>query len=330
MHRIAGGMKVMKLGVIMDPIAGIDYHKDTSLALLLAAQARGWDLYYMEMGDLAFGVDAPRASCRRLQARADPRRWHELGAEEERVLADFDAILMRKDPPFNMEYIYATYLLDYVADDALVVNHPSALRAVNEKFFIRRFPQCIAPTLIARDARRIKAFLAEQERIVLKPLHGMGGESVFRVDAGDPNTQVIIETVTRYASRYVMAQRYLPEIAEGDKRIFLLDGEPLDWALARIPAPGETRGNLAAGGRGEDVALSKRDRWICGQVGPLLREMGLLFVGLDVIGDYLTEINVTSPTGVRELDKLRGLDIGGRVMEIIEGRVGRGTRPLRR
>ena len=312
----------MKLGIIMDPIAGIDYHKDTSLAMLLAAQQRGWELYYMEVGDLAYAADAPRASCRRLEARADARQWHQLGEAREIALADLDAILMRKDPPFNMEYIYTTYLLEYVAAaGTLVVNDPAALRNVNEKFFIRRFPQCIAPTLIASDARRIRAFLAEQRRIVLKPLHGMGGESVFRIDDGDPNANVIIETVTRKGSRFAMAQRYLPEVAQGDKRILLLDGEPLDYALARIPAPGETRANLVAGGRGESVELSRRDRWICEQVGPLLREMGLLFVGLDVIGDYLTEINVTSPTGVRQLDKLRGLNIAAMLMDIIEARL---------
>ena len=312
----------MKLGIVMDPIAGIHYQKDTSLAMLLAAQARGWELHYMEMGDLAYPADVPRASCRRLEVRADPQQWFTLSAAEEIALADLDVILMRKDPPFNMEYIYATYLLEYVAAaGTLVVNDPAALRSVNEKFFIRRFPECIAPTLIARDARRIKSFIAEPGRIVLKPLHGMGGESVFRIDADDANTNVIIETVTRNGGRYAMAQRYLPEIAQGDKRILLLNGEPLDYALARIPAVGETRGNLAAGGSGEGRPLSERDREICARVGPLVKEMGLLFVGLDVIGDYLTEINVTSPTGVRELDKIYELDIAARLMEIIEGKL---------
>ncbi|MGI9228990.1 MAG: glutathione synthase [Gammaproteobacteria bacterium] len=308
----------MKLGVIMDPIAGINYKKDTTLAMLLAAQARDWELYYMEMNDLAFPADVPRASYRRLKVMADPEQWYEFTDSGEIALAELDVILMRKDPPFDMEYIYATYLLEYVAAaGTLVVNNPTGLRSVNEKFFIKHFPECIAPTLITRDARRIREFIAEQQQIVLKPLHGMGGESIFRVDANEGNINVIIETITQNGSRYVMAQKYLPDIADGDKRIMLINGEPLDYALARIPAPGETRANLVAGGSGEGRELSDRDRRICQQVGPVLKKMGLLFAGLDVIGDYLTEINVTSPTGVRELDRIYQLDISGKLMDVI-------------
>lgn len=308
----------------MDPIAGINYKKDTTLAMLLAAQSRGWELFYMEMNDLAFATDTPRAACKKLKVAADPEDWYEFIGETDIALSDLDAVLMRKDPPFDMEYIYATYLLEYVAAaGTLVVNNPSSLRTVNEKFFIKRFPQCIAPTVISREAWRIKAFLEEHEQIVLKPLNGMGGASIFRINAGDLNTNVIIETVTQNASQFAMAQKYIPAISAGDKRILLLDGQPLDYALARIPGPGESRGNLAAGGRGEGVTLSERDRWICSEVGPTLKEMGLLFVGLDVIGDYLTEINVTSPTCVRELDAIYDLDIAGQLMDLIAEKLGK-------
>ncbi len=313
----------MKLGIIMDPIAGINYHKDSSLAMLLAAQSRGWELFYMELGDLTFAADVPRAMARRLKVMADLQCWHEFIDETDIALAELDIILMRKDPPFDMEYIYASYLLEYVAAaGTLIVNNPASLRTVNEKFFIKQFPHCIAPTLISRSAWRIKAFLAEHKQIVLKPLGGMGGASVFRINAGDLNTNVIIETVTAHASRFAMAQKFIPEISAGDKRILLLDGQPLDYALARIPRPGESRGNLAAGGHGEGVALSAHDRWICQQVGPRLKAMGLVFVGLDVIGEYLTEINVTSPTCIRELDALYGLDIGGQLMDLLADKRG--------
>ncbi len=311
-----------KLGVVMDPIGSIQYEKDSTLAMLLAAQARGWELYYTEQADLFLRDGAAHARRRRLKVMPDPKRWFEFGAESEGPLAALDAILMRKDPPFDMQYVYTTYLLERAeAAGALVVNRPQALRDCNEKLFTAWFPECTPPTLVTRDAARLRGFLREQGDIILKPLGGMGGESVFRLHLTDPNINVAIETLTRDETEYAMAQRYVPEIAEGDKRILLVDGAPVPYALARIPAPGETRGNLAAGGRGVGVPLSDRDRWICAQVGPTLREKGLLFVGLDVIGDWLTEINVTSPTCIRELDKLYGLDIAGQLMDAIAARL---------
>lgn len=311
-----------KLGVVMDPIGSIKYEKDSTLAMLVAAQARGWELYYMEQADLFLRDGAAQARMRRLQVALDPKRWFEFGAESEGPLAALDVVLMRKDPPFDMQYVYTTYLLERAeAAGVLVVNRPQALRDCNEKLFTAWFPQCTPPTLVARNAAHLRDFLTEQGDIILKPLGGMGGESVFRLRLGDPNINVAIEILTRDETEYAMAQRYLPEIAEGDKRILLVDGEPVPYALARIPAPGETRGNLAAGGRGVGVPLSDRDRWICAQVGPTLREKGLLFVGLDVIGDFLTEINVTSPTCIRELDKLYGLDIAGKLMDAIAARL---------
>jgi glutathione synthase len=234
-------------------------------------------------------------------------------------LDELDIILMRKDPPVDMEYIYTTFLLERAAEHgALVVNNPAAIRNANEKLYTAWFPECGPPTRVSRDIQILKGFLAEQGDIVVKPLDGMGGTSVFRVQQDDPNLNVILETITDNGASSTMAQRYVPEITAGDKRILMINGEPFPHALARIPTGGETRGNLAAGGRGEGVDLSERDRWICAQVGPALREQGLLFVGLDVIGDYLTEINVTSPTCIRELDKLYSADIAGQLMDVID------------
>jgi len=312
----------MKLGVVMDPIGSIQYEKDSTLAMLLAAQARGWELHYMEQPDLYLRDGAAHARTRRLQVAPDPKRWYEFGAQNDAPLATLDAVLMRKDPPFDMQYVYTTYLLERAeAAGVLVVNRPQALRDCNEKLFTAWFPGCTPPTLVTRDSARLRDFLAEQGDIILKPLGGMGGESVFRLRLGDPNINVAIETLTHDETEYAMAQRYLPEIADGDKRILLVDGEPVPYALARVPAPGETRGNLAAGGRGVGVPLTDRDRWLCAQVGPVLREKGLVFVGLDVIGEFLTEINVTSPTCIRELDKLYGLDIAGQLLDAIGARL---------
>ncbi|HKK13955.1 MAG TPA: glutathione synthase [Gammaproteobacteria bacterium] len=307
------------LGVVMDPIASIQAYKDSTLAMLLAAQRRGWTLHYMEMGDLFLRDGRAHARTRAMSVGDDPGRWYQWTGEPRVTPLDtLDVLLMRKDPPVDMEYLYATQVLERAeAGGARVVNRPASLRAVNEKLYTAWFPQCCPPTLVARDAGRLRDFLAEHNEIILKPLDAMGGASIFRVAAADPNVNVIIETLTDRGRRYAMAQRYLPEIAAGDKRILLIDGEPVPYALARIPAAGETRGNLAAGGRGEGVALSERDRWICAQVAPALRENGLMFVGLDVIGDYLTEINVTSPTCIRELDQLFGLDIAGQLMDRI-------------
>ncbi len=314
----------IKLGVVMDPIATITIKKDTTFAMLLAAQACGWELHYFEQADLYARADTAFGRARLLSVRDDKNGWFAFHGERELPLAQLDVILMRKDPPFDMEYIYTTYLLE-LAETAgvLVVNKPRSLRDANEKFFALNFPQCCPPTLVDREPTRLKAFLSEQADIVVKPLDGMGGASVFRLRRDDPNLNVILETLTAHGRRLTMAQRYLPEITAGDKRILLIDGEPVPYVLARIPQAGETRANLAAGGRGEGLPLSERDRWICAQVAPRLREMGLLFVGLDVIGDFLTEINVTSPTCARELDAQFGLDIGADLMAAIERRLRR-------
>ncbi|HNK33765.1 MAG TPA: glutathione synthase, partial [Plasticicumulans sp.] len=234
-------------------------------------------------------------------------------------LAELDVLLMRKDPPFDLEYIYTTYLLERAeAEGVRVVNRPQSLRDANEKLFTAWFPQCCPPTLATRDMARLRGFVAEHGDAILKPLDGMGGAGIFRVRAGDANLNVIVETLTERGRRTALAQRFIPEISAGDKRILMIDGEPVPYALARIPAEGETRGNLAAGGRGVGQPLSERDRWICAQVGPELRRRGLVFVGLDVIGDWLTEINVTSPTCARELDAQFGLDIGADLMRALE------------
>ncbi len=313
----------VSLGVVMDPIAAIHYKKDTTLALLLAARARGWTVHYFEQRDLYLRDGRPRGRARLLEVRADPRDWFRFDGERELPLEQLDVILMRKDPPFDMEYIYTTYMLELAeAGGALVVNKPQALRDTNEKLSTARFPQCCPPALVTSDHDRVKAFLAEQGDIVVKPPEGMGGTRVFRLRADDPNINVVLETLTGHGRHYLIAQRYLPEIKSGDKRILLIDGEPVPYALARLAAAGETRANLAVGGVGVGVELSERDRWICQQVGPALREQGLVFVGLDVIGDYLTEINVTSPTCVRELDEAFGLDIGGQLMDAIAARLG--------
>ncbi len=312
----------ISLGIVMDPIQSIKVHKDSSFAMLLAAQARGWRLFYLEQSDLYLRDGHAYGRLRPLQVWDRPQDWFQLGAAIERPLAELDVILMRKDPPLNLEYLYTTYILEQAElAGTLVVNRPQALRNSNEKLFTARFPQCCAPTLVSREASRLRAFLDEHQDIILKPLDAMGGSSVFRVRQNDPNISVILETLTEMGERSAMAQRFIPEISAGDKRILMIDGDPVPYALARIPAAGETRGNLAAGGRGEGVELSQRDRWICAQVAPELRARGLIFVGLDVIGDYLTEINVTSPTCIRELDRLYGLDIAGQLLDCIEAKL---------
>lgn len=306
------------LGVVMDPIGAIKPYKDTTLAMLLAAQARGWSLSYMEQPDLYFMGGEARARQRPLTVRDDLKDWHSLGPEHDGPLSALDLILMRKDPPFDMEYVYTTYILERAEQAGVrVVNRPQALRDANEKAYTAWFPQCCPPTLMTRDMARIRAFLAEHKKIVVKPLDGMGGSMIFVLAEGDPNTSVVLETLTQDGARLTVAQKFVPEIKDGDKRILLIDGEPVPYALARVPAPGEARGNLAAGGKGVGVALTERDRWICAQVAPALREKGLLFVGLDVIGDWLTEINVTSPTCLRELDALYSLDIAGQFMDML-------------
>ncbi|MDO7639582.1 MAG: glutathione synthase [OM182 bacterium] len=312
----------VKLGVVMDPIADINVKKDTTLAMLLAAQRRGWELYYMEQSDLSLDQGLARATVRRLSVEDNPESWFEVGSPQDIALSDLDVVLMRKDPPFDMDFIYSTYILEAAQrEGTLVVNDPRSLRDCNEKLFATQFPQCCPPLIVAASAARLKAFHAEHGDVIFKPLDGMGGASIFRVKAGDPNLSVIIETLTDHGRQQIMAQKFLPEIVDGDKRILMVDGVPAEFGLARIPMSGETRGNLAAGGSGVAMPLTDRERWICSQVAPVLRDKGLLFVGLDVIGDYLTEINVTSPTCVRELDRAHQLDIAGDLMEAIASKL---------
>ena len=314
----------IKLGVVMDPIQSINVKKDTTLAMLLAAQKRGWQIHYMLQSSMYLDKGLSRASTRLLEVRDDLADWFTLGDEQDLSLADLDVILMRKDPPFNMDYIYSTYILEQAQrEGTLIVNDPRSLRDCNEKLFATQFPQCCPDLVVSADERQLRKFYKTHGDVILKPLDGMGGASIFHVRDDDTNLSVIIETLTQGGRQQIMAQQYLPAIKQGDKRILMVDGKPVPYCLARIPAQGESRGNLAAGGSGVAQELSDRDRWICEQVGPTLREKGLLFVGLDVIGDYLTEINVTSPTCVREIDKAYGLDIGGDLMDCIAGKLGK-------
>jgi glutathione synthase len=309
----------IQLGVLMDPISQIKRHKDSTFAMLLEGQRRGWPLWYLEMGDLYLKDGRSHARMRRLSVADDPDHWFELGESQDTPLDRLDVVLMRKDPPFDMEYVYATYLLEQAeARGTLVVNRPAALRDANEKLYTAWFSDCAPPTLVARSRGDFARFLAEHTDIIVKPLGGMGGTSIFRISAGDPNTNVIIETLTDHGQRYAMAQRFIPEISAGDKRILVIDGEPVPYVLARIPAAGETRGNLAAGGSGHGQPISERDRDIAAALAPRLREAGILFAGLDVIGDWLTEVNVTSPTCIRELDAQFGLNIAGTLFDVIE------------
>lgn len=312
-------MAQYQLGIVMDPISTITIKKDTSFAMLLAAQSKGWPLFYMEQSDLFLAKGIASARVRRLKVFEDAEHWYELSGPTTMAISELDVVLMRKDPPFDMEYIYSTYLLELAqASGTLIVNNPQSLRDANEKLFTAWFPQCCPDTIVTRQSHLIRDFHQTHGDIILKPLDGMGGASIFRVQKADPNLSVIIETLTEHGQKSVMAQRYIPEIVNGDKRILMIDGEPVPYALARIPAAGETRGNLAAGGRAEGRPLTERDHWICQQVGPKLREKGLIFVGLDVIGDYLTEINVTSPTCLRELDTSFKLNIAAELMDSIE------------
>jgi glutathione synthase len=313
----------IRLGVVMDPIAAIKYDKDSTLAMLLAAERRGFVLEYLEQRDLFLRDGAAFGRMRALRVRADPRSWFELGEPRTAALSDLDCILMRKDPPFDMEYIYTTYILDRAeAAGALVVNAPQGLRDMNEKVYTAWFPQACAPTLITRDMGDMAAFLREHGRIVVKPLHGMGGRSIFVIETNDKNMNVVFETLTDYGQRFAIAQRYIPDIVRtGDARVLLVDGEPVPYALARIPVASDNRGNLAAGAKGVGRPLEERDRWLAAEIGPPLAERGMLFVGLDVIGGFVTEINVTSPTGIRELDKQFGIDVGALLMQAIERRL---------
>lgn len=312
----------INIGIVMDPITEINYQKDSSLAMLWSAQQRGWQLSYMEMSDLYLQDGVAMARMQPLEVFHDKNRWFQLGDAEDRNLGELDVILMRKDPPFDNEFLYSTYILQRAEDQgALVVNRPQSLRDYNEKVFATQFPQCCPPVLVSRDMARLRAFHQQHGDVIFKPLDGMGGTSIFRCKKDDANVSVILETLTQHGHQQTMAQRFIPEISAGDKRILMIDGEPLPYALARIPSKGESRGNLAAGGRAEGVELSVRDRWICQQVAPKLKEAGLLFVGLDVIGDYLTEINVTSPTCIRQLDELFDLNIADKLMDCIQSKL---------
>jgi glutathione synthase len=308
----------VKLGIIMDPIETIKPYKDSSFAMLLAAQKRGWQTLYMRQQDLAYREGKILANSWEIFVTDNSKDYYSLSNAKERDLAELDIILMRKDPPFDMEYIYTTYMLDQLEKQGvLVVNRPQSLRDVNEKYFTTHFPQCSPPQVISQSVARMKDFLAQHQDIVVKPLDGMGGASIFRIKEGDLNTNVILETVLNHGKKTAVAQKFLPEYSAGDKRILVIDGEPIDYALARIPAAGEARANLAAGASWEGAELTERDRWICAEVGNTLKEKGLIFVGLDVIGDYLTEINVTSPTCIRELDTLYNIDIAGKLMDCL-------------
>jgi glutathione synthase len=308
-----------RIGILMDPIGAINPKKDSSFAMLLEAARRGHELSYIEQGGLSIRDGRAQARARALTVRDTPTDWHTLGPAEPIELGRLDVILARKDPPFDAEYLYDTHVLDLAARaGAWVVNDPQALRDANEKLYAQAFPQCTPPTLVARDQAALRDFVDEVGSAVLKPLDGMAGRGIFKTGRDDPNLNVIVETLTAEGTRLAMAQRFIPEAAAGDKRILLIDGEPVPYALARIPQGRDFRGNMARGGKAVGQPLSERDRWICAEVGPELRRRGLVFVGLDVIGDYLTEINVTSPTGIRELDRQFGINIAGLLFDALE------------
>jgi len=311
--------RALKTGVVMDPISGIKSYKDSTFAMLLEAQRRGHELWYMEPGDLTVTGGVASGHMRRLSVRDETDDWFTLDQAGHLELGGLDFLLMRKDPPFDMDYVYTTYILDLAEKAGVtVVNRPQALRDANEKCFITQFPQCCVPALITRSSVEIKEFVHAHGLSVVKPLDGMGGESIFQVRTDDPNLNVILETITAGDRDLVMVQQYIPEITQGDKRILVVNGEPVPYALARIPGEGDFRGNLAKGGTGVGVALTDRDRWIVGEVAPELVRRGILFAGLDVIGDWLTEINVTSPTCIRELDEQYGLNIAGELFDALE------------
>ena len=312
----------IKIGIVMDPISDIKIHKDSSFAMLLEAQSRGWELYYLEMQDLYLDNGRCFASSKKLTVQRDPENWYQLQEATEHPLSELDAVLMRKDPPFDTEYIYATYLLERAEDEGcLIVNKPQSLRDANEKLFTAWFSEFTPTTLVTRSSQKIREFHTQHQDIILKPLDGMGGASIFRIKENDANIGVIIETLTEHQQRYCMAQTFIPAIKKGDKRILIVDGEPMPYALARIPAEGETRGNLAAGGSGVAQPLSASDWHIANSIGPTLKKKGLIFVGLDIIGDKVTEINVTSPTCIQEIDNAFGTNISGKLMDAIEKRI---------
>jgi glutathione synthase len=314
--------RILKIGIVMDPIESIAPYKDSSLAMLLEAERRNAEIYYFQQKDLQLLGGKASGLSRRLNVRDDNDDWYTIGDSAELELGSLDAILMRKDPPFDMEYVYTTYILERAQlAGALIVNAPQALRDMNEKAYTAWFPEVTPTTLITRSMREMKAFLAEHEHVVAKPLDGMGGRSIFVIRKGDKNANVVFETLTNYGSRFAMAQVYIPEISAGDKRILLIDGEPVPHRLARIPSDEDNRGNMVAGAAAVGQPMSRRDFEICEAVGPALRDAGVLFAGIDVIGDYLTEVNVTSPTGIRELDKQFDLNIAGLMFDAIEAKL---------
>jgi glutathione synthase len=311
-----------KIAILMDPIAEINIKKDSSFAMLIEAQQRGHELFYLEQADLLLHEGIVQAEMKPLTVYENSERWFEFGESRLIPLTEMDALLMRKDPPFDMEFVYTTYLLEIAQDSGvLIVNNAKSLRDHNEKLFTALFPECCTDVLVTRKESELRKFIIKHQDVILKPLDGMGGSSIFRVKDTDPNIGVIIETLTKMQTETIMAQTFIPDISNGDKRVLMVDGEPIPFCLARIPAKGETRGNLAAGGRGEARPLSERDRWIANQIGPTLKEKGLIFVGLDIIGDYVTEINVTSPTCIKEIDAAYGTNIAATLFDAIEKRL---------
>ena len=312
----------MKIGVVMDPIESINFKKDSTLAMMLEAQSRKHQLFYMTPDSLYINEKGAFAIAKTLQVKNDPTGWFDFKEEKQIKLSELDVILMRQDPPFNSNYIYNTYVLESAEKEGvLVVNKPSSLRDCNEKVFATEFPECCTPFLVTSDPNLLKSFIEDHSDTVVKPLDGMGGSSIFRLRYSDPNLNVILETITESFTTKVMIQTYIPEISDGDKRILLINGNPMDAAVARVPAEGELRGNLAAGASAVARSLTEKDLWICEQVGPKLKELGLVLVGLDIIGDYLTEINVTSPTCFREYESLCDIDVAYRFIEEVEGLV---------
>ena len=311
-----------KIGILMDPIESINPKKDSTLAMMIAAHKRNWQVSVFTQSDLLVEDSHILIKRRQVTPADDPVNWFTVEAEDEVDGSFFDVILMRKDPPFDMEYIYATYLLEMIESAGTpVLNKPGSIRDCNEKLFALRFPQCVPHHIVSKDQKKLREFHTRHGDVIYKPLDGMGGASIFRARENEPNLSVIVETLTQHGQVQTMAQKYIPEIVNGDTRILLINGEPIPFGLARVPLAGETRGNLAAGGSGVGRELTDRDRFICKQVGPILRERGLYFVGIDVIGDYLTEINVTCPTCIRELDAAYDLDIAGEFMRFIESQV---------
>jgi len=309
----------IKLGVVMDPISQVNVKKDSSMAMMLEAKKRGYEIYYMEMNDLYLDRGQCRASASVVNVFDNPEHWYELEEANDIAVSELDAVLMRKDPPFDTEFIYATYMLERAeVEGTLIVNKPQSLRDCNEKLFTAWFADLTPRTLVTRNSKLIRDFYQEEKDIIIKPLDGMGGSSIFRMGPNDPNVGVILETLTNHGSQYAMVQEYMPAITDGDKRILIVNGEPMPYCLARIPAKGETRGNLAAGGRGEARPLSPTDKLIADTIGPELKKRGLYFVGLDVIGDKVTEINVTSPTCIREIEAAYPINISGKLMDAIE------------